>query len=87
MLGSTTLHLVLRDLGQPVQARPLLERALTTTETVHGPDRPSIAFRLGNLATVMQDLGQPGQARPLLERAVAIAEIAWGPQHPSTRGL
>jgi tetratricopeptide (TPR) repeat protein len=78
---------VLRDLGQPQQARPLLERALTITEAVHGPDHPDVAIRLNNLATVLQDLGQPQQARPLAERALAIGESAWGPQHPSTQAL
>lgn len=56
---------MLHGLGQPQQARPLLERALAIDEAVHGPDHPAVAISLGNLAMVLRDLGQPQQARLL----------------------
>jgi tetratricopeptide (TPR) repeat protein len=48
----------------------------------YGPDHPTVATRLNNLATILQDLGQPEAARPLQERALAIDEAAYGPDHP-----
>ena len=70
------LALILRDLGQPGEARPLLERALAIDEAVYGPDHPEVATDLDNLAMILEDLGQPGTAQQLQERAQAIAEVA-----------
>ncbi len=64
--------MILRDLGQPGAARPLLERALAIDEASYGPDHPNVAIRLSNLALILGDLGQPETARPLQERAGAI---------------
>jgi Tetratricopeptide repeat len=77
------LALVLRDLGEPAAARPLLDRALTITEAAHGPEHPTVAISLGNLAAVLRDLGEPAAARPLLDRALTIGEAAHGPEHPT----
>jgi tetratricopeptide (TPR) repeat protein len=63
-------------------ARPLLERALAITEAAYGPDHPTVATRLNNLALILRDLGQPQDALPLQERALAITEAAYGPDHP-----
>ena len=68
--------------AQLSDARTLLERALAITKAAHGPDHPTVATALNNLAMVLRDLGQPGQAQPLLERALAIDESAYGPGHP-----
>ena len=54
------LALILRDLGQPEQARPLAERALAIDEAAYGPDHPDVAIRLNNLAQI---LAGPGPAR------------------------
>src|ERR1039457_4145485 len=63
-------------------AQALLERALAITEAAYGPDHPTVAIRLNNLALIWRDLGEPGTARPLAERALAIDEAAYGPGHP-----
>ena len=68
--------------GPAGEARPLQERALAIAEAAYGPDHPTVATDLNNLARILQDLGQPEQARPLQERALAIAEAAYGPDHP-----
>ena len=81
--GLNNLALILRDLGQPAEARPLAERALAIDEAAYGPDHPDVAIDLNNLAMILQDLGQPAEARPLAERALAIAEAAYGPDHPT----
>ena len=61
----------------------MAERALAIFEVAYGPDHPSVAIRLNNLAGALRELGHPGQARPLFERALAIAEAVYGPDHPS----
>ncbi len=76
------LALILQDLGQPEEARPLQERALAIDEAAYGPDHPAVARDLNNLALILRDLGQPEGARPLQERALAIDEAAYGPDHP-----
>ena len=68
---------------QPAEARPLAERALAIAEAAYGPDHPTVAIRLNNLATILYNLGQPAEARPLTERALAIDEAAYGPDHPT----
>ena len=68
------LAAILRDLGQPEQARPLQEQALAIIEAAYGPDHPDVATHLNNLAAILRELGQPEQARPLQERAITIGQ-------------
>ena len=56
------------------QARPLSERALAITEKALGPEHPTTATSLNNLAGLLQDQGDLAAARPLYERALAIKE-------------
>jgi hypothetical protein len=42
---------------------PLAERALRIGEAAYGPDHPTVATRLGNLAAVLEDLGEPAAGR------------------------
>ena len=63
-------------------ARPLAEQALIISEAALGPDHPTVAIRLSNLALIIRRLGHLEEARPLAERAVAISEAALGPDHP-----
>jgi tetratricopeptide (TPR) repeat protein len=72
----------LRVHARLAEARPLAERALTITEAAYGPDHPTVAIRLNNLAIILQDLGQAAEARPLAERVLTIDEAAYGPDHP-----
>jgi tetratricopeptide (TPR) repeat protein len=72
------LAIILRNLGQPEAARPLLEKAM---EIGH-PDPTAIAARMTNLALVLRDLKQPDEALPLVERALAIDEATYGHDHP-----
>ena len=70
----------LQVLGQPAEARPLLERALAITEATFGPDHPTVITGLHNLALALRDLGQPAEARSLLERALPITEAESDPE-------
>ena len=78
------IALFLNSQGDYARALPLCESALAITETALGPDHPSTAIRLDNLATTYRHLGRPADALPLHERALAITEPALGPDHPST---
>ncbi|MET8093397.1 tetratricopeptide repeat protein [Micromonospora sp. NPDC005220] len=49
---------------------------------VLGPNHPTVAIALGNLAHAFQGLGKSAEALPLQERALAISEAAFGPDHP-----
>jgi tetratricopeptide (TPR) repeat protein len=62
----------------------LQRSALRIAETVYGPDHPTTATCLGNLAASYRKLGRPADALPLEERALAITETILGPDHPDT---
>lgn len=82
-ISLSNLATAYKDLGQPSNARGLLERALVIDEATYGLDHPEVATDLSNLATVHQDLGQPAAALPLVNRALAIGEARYGRDHPS----
>ncbi|MDQ6898646.1 MAG: tetratricopeptide repeat protein, partial [Candidatus Dormibacteraeota bacterium] len=65
-------------------AKPLLERVLSISERVLGPDHPDTARSLNNLAFLLQAQGELAAARPLYERALEIWERVLGPDHPNT---
>ncbi len=74
----------LQHIGDYKGARPLYERALAISEKVHGPDHPSTARSLNNLAELLRAQGDYEGARPLFERALAIREKVLGSDHPDT---
>jgi tetratricopeptide (TPR) repeat protein len=55
-----------------VGARALFELALAIYEKALGPEHPSTATSLNNLAALLQAQGDLAGARPLYERALAI---------------
>ncbi|GCE06116.1 FxSxx-COOH system tetratricopeptide repeat protein [Dictyobacter aurantiacus] len=67
-----------------VEAEPLFERALRIREQVQGPEHPSTATNLSNLAFLYEEQGRYAEAEPLFERALRISEQGRGPEHPST---
>jgi tetratricopeptide (TPR) repeat protein len=52
-------------------------------EASYGPDHPSVATTLNNLAGLLEDTNRLAEAEPLMRRALAIAEASLGPDHPS----
>jgi len=52
-------------------------------EKALGPEHPSVAVGLNNLAGLYQDQGKYAEAEPLYQRALAIAELTLGPAHPN----
>ncbi len=71
-------------LASYAQARPLFERALAMHEKAFGPEHPSTATSLNNLAFLLKAQGDLAAAQPLCERALAIEEKLLGPEHPDT---
>ncbi len=51
-------------------------------EQEFGPDHPTTATFLNNLAGLYQAQGRYAEAEPLYQRSLAIVEKALGPEHP-----
>jgi hypothetical protein len=61
-------------MGEHAKALPLHERALGSWEAQLGPDHPSTAMSLNNLADLHVAMGNHARALPMHERALAIHE-------------
>ncbi len=74
--------------GQRVQSlsqvEDLYRRALAIQEKALGPDHPSVATTLNNLAALLDQQGKYGDSEPLQRRSLEILEKALGPLHPDT---
>jgi CHAT domain-containing protein/tetratricopeptide (TPR) repeat protein len=71
----------MRNMGDYAAARQYFERALRTKEQGVGPDHPSLASYINNLASLLAESGDVAAARPLFEQALAIRARALGPEH------
>jgi tetratricopeptide (TPR) repeat protein len=63
-------------------AEPILRRALKIDEKNYGPNHPSVAIDLNNLAQLLQETDRLVEAELLLRRALEIGEQTLGPEHP-----
>ena len=77
-----TTALALATAARYEAARPLLERAITITEAVRGPDDVFVGMLLHDLAGGALDTRDDGRAELLQRRALAIFDKAWGDGHP-----
>jgi hypothetical protein len=68
------LAFLLKDQGDLAAARPLFERALAIKEKVLGPEHPSTATILNNLALLVQDQGDLAAARSVTTSRGGCAE-------------
>jgi CHAT domain-containing protein len=66
------------------EARTLLERALSVTEHLHGPDDLQVAGVAAQLAGVFLKLSDLPQSESLYQRALAIMDKTRGAGHPAT---
>ncbi len=69
--------------GQYDRAVVVAKKALDVAEKAVGPNHPSVATSLNNLAELYRAQGQYAQAEPLYKRSLAIMEKALGPDHPN----
>jgi tetratricopeptide (TPR) repeat protein len=63
-------------------AERLFRRAFAIDESRLGPEHPTVATYLNNLATLLVDTHRLTEAEPLMRRALAIDETCLGPVHP-----
>jgi tetratricopeptide (TPR) repeat protein len=73
----------MRDTSRLAEAEPLFQRALAIDERSFGPEHPTVAVRLSNLALLLQDTNRLAGAEPLFRRALAIHEHSYGPHNPT----
>ncbi len=59
----------------------IAKTAVTSVEETLGPDHPSVATVLNNLATVYYAQAMYDEAEPLYKRALTIKQRAFGPNH------
>jgi len=74
----------LYEAGKYAEATAIAERSLAWKEVKLGPEHPSTATSLNNLALLYTNQSLYPKAEPLYQRALAINEKALGPEHPST---
>jgi CHAT domain-containing protein/Tfp pilus assembly protein PilF len=79
-----TTAVQLYDKDELDHAAPLLERALTLTEGVRGPEDTQVADVAAQLANVYVDLPDNARAESLYQRALAIMDKTLGAEHPAT---
>ncbi len=72
----------LYEAGRYKQAIPFYREALELGEQEFGPDHPTTATLLNNLAGLYHATGRYAEAEPLHKRALAIREKVLGPDHP-----
>ncbi len=72
----------LYEAGRYEQAIPFYREALDFGEREFGPDHPTTATLLDNLAVLYHSRGRYEEAEPLYQRALAIREKALGKGHP-----
>ena len=70
--------------GNYQEAARIQEKELAWTEQSLGPDHPSTATSLNNLAELYRNQGAYAKAEPVYLRALAINEKALGPDHFDT---
>jgi tetratricopeptide (TPR) repeat protein len=80
LINDLGIHLQTR--GQFPEAERLNRWALRIAEGCYGPDHPTVATYLNNLATVLLATNRWVEAEPLFRRSLAISERNYGPDHP-----
>jgi CHAT domain-containing protein/Tfp pilus assembly protein PilF len=70
--------------GKYGEALPLTERLRAIYEKNLGPDHPSTATALNNIAFLYYSMGDYDKAEPLFMRSLTIREKSLGPNHPAT---
>lgn len=68
-------------------SRVLNVRAAALTESLLGPDNPSLAHNLVNIGIIDQRLGKPAEGEQPLRRALGIMERWYGPEHYRAAGV
>lgn len=83
-VGQSNLALVLKDLGELVEARDLLRAALASDENTFESGHPSVALKQWNLSAVLKDLEELTEAKDLAKQAYQTFLECFGPDHSKT---
>ena len=75
---------MLKTQGKFSEAEPLYREAIAIFKKVLGPDHPSVATLLNNLALLLWQQGKEMEANELGKEALVIWIRALGPDHPDT---
>ena len=59
-----------------------MRRALAIDEASFGPNHPTVANRLNNLAQLLKATNRLAEAEPLMRRALAIDQASFASDHP-----
>ena len=79
---ANSVALRLDGLARYTEAEPLMRRALAIDEKSYGPDHPTVANYLNNLAELLRATNRLSEAELLCRRALEIDEASYGPDHP-----
>lgn len=79
--------LFLMHIARYAEAESLMRQALEIDENVYGPDSPSVAPHLNNLATLLQATNRSKEAELLLNRVVPIVAKTYGENHPKVAAV
>jgi len=74
------------QLGRYADAKPHLEAALKTFQSLHGRDHPDVIANLAQLVGVHLGMGAFEEAERLSREALAAAQSLYGPQHRQVAG-
>ena len=72
---SNNLAALYDNQGHYAQTEPLYKRSLAIWEKALGPDHPSVAIGLNNLAGLYRAMNRDNEAEPLEQRAARIEAI------------
>ncbi len=78
------LGTILSKLGNYSTARPLLERAVASSENSWGSESIATAYCLNQLAMLLKNQGDYAAAIPISRHALAVIENEYGIEHPET---
>ena len=75
-------YMALYEQGRYGEAQPFARKAVELGSKEFGPDNPTTAVYINDLAELYRAQGEYVEAEPLFKRALAIREKARGPDHP-----
>ena len=78
------LAVALKDIGNPAQAKILLEKVVASDEKNFGPEHHETAVSYSNLAMVLLDLADYEGAKYFMQKSVQSDEKNFGQEHPIT---
>lgn len=83
LLNQLALYFIAR--AEHSEAEPPMRRVIAIFEKAYGPDHPTVARDLNNLAQLLQATNRLAGAEPLARRAIEICIQSLGCEHPNTQ--